>query len=191
MREVVVGTGRLQVRRGDITSLGRHVGAIVNAANRSLSPGGGVCGAIHTFGGPAIATECALLGPIETGMAAITTAGRLDADAVIHAVGPVWEGGEADEDRFLAAAYRCSLQLAATHGLRSIAFPSISTGIYGFPVERAAMIAIGTVAAFLKRESGVDEVLLVQFSEGDAVVYESALDRWELMQAARSSQGAG
>jgi O-acetyl-ADP-ribose deacetylase (regulator of RNase III) len=171
--------------------LGRHVGAIVNAANEDLRPGGGVCGAIHEFGGPEIAVECLWIGKVETGRAVATTAGRLLADCVIHAVGPIWHGGGKDEDRLLASAYRSSLEIAAEKGLYSIAFPSISTGIYGFPVDRAAAIAIGTAAACLKRGGVIEEVILVAYSDNDYQAYDIAADRWERLQAARAGQTQG
>ena len=188
MREITIGSGRLQLLSGDITQLGRHVGAIVNAANKDLRAGGGVCGAIHSAGGMEIAVECRWIGGTETGTAVATTAGRLDADAVIHAVGPVWQGGRNEEDRLLASAYRASLELAEERGLTSIAFPSISTGIYGFPVERAATIAIGTAAAFLKRATVVNEVIFVLFSDQDFMTYMRCADRWERLQAGRAAQ---
>lgn len=179
MREIAIGTSVIRIQRGDITRLGRHVGAIVNAANEDLLLGGGVCGAIHARGGPEIAEECRSIGRVRTGRAVATTAGRLDTDYVIHAVGPIWRGGGHDEDRLLAEAYRSSLEVAAEKQLRSIAFPSISTGIYGFPVDRAATIAIGTAAAYLKRPGPIEEVILVAFSDDDYSVYEFAADRWE------------
>jgi O-acetyl-ADP-ribose deacetylase (regulator of RNase III) len=188
MREIAIGTSRLELRHGDITILGRYVGAIVNAANESLRPGAGVSAAIHKFGGPDIAVECLWTGKVETGQVVATTAGRLLADVVIHAVGPVWQGGGHDEDRLLAGAYRNSLELASQRGLSSIAFPSISTGVYGYPVDRAAAVAIGTVAAYLKRGGSVQEVILVQFSEPDHLIYLTALDRWMRLQAARAAQ---
>lgn len=190
MREITIGTGRLRLLRGDITELGQHVGAIVNAANEDLRPGGGVCGAIHRAGGMEIGVECRWIGGTPTGTAVATTAGRLDADAVIHAVGPVWTGGRADEEKLLSSAYRGALELADQHGLTSIAFPSISTGIYGFPIELAANVAVGTVAAFLRRAEKIREVILVQFSDEDFQVYSRCLDRLERMQAARAALAA-
>jgi O-acetyl-ADP-ribose deacetylase len=188
VRDIAIGTSVIRIHRGDITMLGRHVGAIVNAASEDLRPGSGVSGAIHEFGGPDIAVECLWIGKLGIGRAVATTAGRLLADCVIHAAGPIWEGGHKDEDRLLAAAYRSSLEIAAEKALHSIAFPSLSTGICGFPEDRAAAIAIGTCAAFLKRGGPLDEVILVAQSENDRQSYDIAGDRWERMQAARMAQ---
>ncbi len=135
--------GQIEIVEGDITAL--DVDAIVNAANRALAPGGGVCGAIHRAAGPKLAEACAKLGGCETGEAKITPGFDLKARYVIHAVGPVWGGGERGEDKLLADCYRNSLRLLRQQGLSSIAFPAISTGIYGFPAGRAAHIAVKTV----------------------------------------------
>ncbi|MBV8754837.1 MAG: O-acetyl-ADP-ribose deacetylase [Hyphomicrobiales bacterium] len=139
------GRARLDIVVADITTL--TVDAIVNAANRSLLGGGGVDGAIHRAAGPELLAECRGLNGCATGSAKITRGYRLPARHVIHAVGPVWNGGRADEDDLLASCYRTALALAANHGLASIAFPAISTGVYAFPADRAARIAVGTVVS--------------------------------------------
>lgn len=150
---------RIEIVQGDITRLA--VEAIVNAANRSLLGGGGVDGAIHRAAGPGLLAECRTLGGCETGEAKITLGYALPARWVIHTVGPVWRGGASGEDDLLARCYRNSLALAAAHGIRSIAFPAISTGAYGFPAERAARIALDAVASFLAQDDRIERVLLV------------------------------
>jgi O-acetyl-ADP-ribose deacetylase len=138
--------------------------AIVNAANQSLAPGGGVCGAIHRAAGPELAEACARLGGCPTGEARITPGFRLPSRFVIHAVGPVWQGGHRREPELLAGAYRAAMELAGKHGLRSIAFPAISTGIYGYPLEPATAIAVRAVRDALAASSTVQEVVFACFS---------------------------
>lgn len=166
---------RMTVVEGDITTL--EVEAIVNAANERLAPGGGVCGAIHRAAGPELAKACAKIGHCATGDAVITPGFGLKALWVIHAVGPIWHGGSAGEDEKLASAYRRSLELALDHEIESIAFPAISTGIYGFPAERGASIAVRTVARFLERASWPRRVLFCCFSPESAALHRAALER--------------
>jgi O-acetyl-ADP-ribose deacetylase (regulator of RNase III) len=151
---------KLEARLADITTLA--VDAIVNAANTSLAPGGGVCGAIHRAAGPQLAEACARVAPCPTGQARLTPGFRLPARFVIHAVGPVWHGGDADEPALLASAYRSSLELARGKGLRSIAFPAISTGIYGYPLQLATNVAVSTARAFEPRGS-LEQVIFACF----------------------------
>lgn len=158
---------KLSVIKGDITKLA--VDAIVNAANSSLLGGGGVDGAIHRAGGPAILEECKAIvarqGSCKTGEAVITTAGNLPAKFVIHTVGPIWNGGKNKEREKLAACYKAPLQLAVDNNCKTIAFPAISTGVYRFPKDEAATIAVQTVRAFLENITGIDEVIFVCFDE--------------------------
>ena len=149
--------------------------AIVNAANEQLAPGGGVCGAIHRAAGPELAEACRRVGPCPTGSARITPGFALKARHVIHAVGPVWHGGNADEDALLAGAYRASLDLAREHNLRSIAFPAISTGIYGFPLERATRIAVETARDWAARNTGLERIVFSVFGTEAAQTYRRAL----------------
>jgi O-acetyl-ADP-ribose deacetylase (regulator of RNase III) len=161
------GTTRLEICVADITTL--EVDAIVNAANRSLLGGGGVDGAIHRAAGPQLLAECRKLGGCDTGSAKITGGHRLKAKHVIHAVGPVWSGGKKGEDDLLASCYRTALSLAAEHELTSIAFPAISTGVYAFPPDRAARIAVGTVAAEMAHAPrGITRVVFCCFSQDSA-----------------------
>ena len=153
----------LRAQRVDITTLA--VDAIVNAANESLAPGGGVCGAIHTAAGPELAAACARIGHCPTGEARMTPGFLLRARYVIHAVGPVWRGGDSGEPALLAGAYRSSLRLANAHGLRDVAFPAISTGIFGYPLAAATEVAVATVQEVLAAESSVHEVIFACFNE--------------------------
>jgi O-acetyl-ADP-ribose deacetylase len=164
---------RISVIEGDITRLA--VDAIVNAANSSLLGGGGVDGAIHRAGGPELLTECRALGGCPTGQAKITRGYRLPAQWVIHAVGPVWHGGDRGEDGLLASCYRNSLALAAEHAVRSIAFPAISAGAYGFPLERATQIAVTEVARFLAGDATIEHIMFVCFNRETYEVYLAAL----------------
>lgn len=175
---VTINQAKLILTQGDITQ--QAVDAIVNAANSSLMGGGGVDGAIHRAGGSAILEECrrivARQGTLPTGQAVITTGGNLKAKYVIHTVGPVWRGGRSDEPELLASAYRESLKLAAEKGLKSLAFPSISTGAYGYPVEKAARVALETVISFLKaKETSLREVRFVLFGAETFNTYAAAL----------------
>jgi O-acetyl-ADP-ribose deacetylase len=162
-----IGATRLDVLVADITTLA--LDAIVNAANESLLGGGGVDGAIHRRAGPDLLAECRGLGGCPTGFAKITRGYALPARHVIHAVGPVWRGGQSDEEELLASCYRTALALAADHGLRSIAFPAISTGIYAFPADRAARIAVGTVVSEVSADPrGVQRAVFCCFSDDSA-----------------------
>jgi O-acetyl-ADP-ribose deacetylase len=170
-----VGSAALALVRGDITQ--QDTDAIVNAANTTLLGGGGVDGAIHRAGGPAILDECRRLGGCATGDAKLTGGGRLRARFVIHTVGPVYGGGNRHEADFLASAYRRSLEVGVAHGIRSVAFPSISTGAYRFPIAEAAAIALRTAAEFLQEHPGrLDLVRFVLFSDADLAAYLSALE---------------
>ncbi len=164
---------RIEIVEGDITRL--EVDAIVNAANTDLAPGGGVCGAIHRAAGPGLAEDCAQLGGCATGGAKITGGHALPAAHVIHAVGPVWRGGDAGEPALLAACYRRALEIAEAEGLASIAFPAISTGIYGYPPDEAARTAVRAVADTLSETPGIARVLLVGFDAVNAGHLRAAL----------------
>lgn len=166
---------RIEVIHGDITV--QLVDAIVNAANSSLLGGGGVDGAIHRAAGPNLLEECRKIGGCPTGFAKLTSGYRLPAKWVIHTVGPVWRGGNNDEDRLLADSYRNSLSIAKEKGIRSIAFPSISTGAYGFPVARASKIALFEISAFLEKNEFPEKVLIVCFDEQTFREYLNLLHR--------------
>ncbi len=166
---------RIEIIEADITTLA--LDAIVNAANASLLGGGGVDGAIHSAAGPQLLAECRALGGCETGEAKITQAYRLPARHVIHTVGPVWSGGERGEDGLLASCYRSCLTLAAENTLTTIAFPAISTGVYGFPAERAAHIAVATVLDQIAAERQFEQIVFCCFSAQSAQFHQAALDR--------------
>ena len=173
MEALTIRQTNVLLKQGDITL--EDTDAIVNAANSSLMGGGGVDGAIHRAGGTAILDECKKIrrekGDLPTGEAVMTTGGNLRARYVIHTVGPVWNGGTRDEDRLLGNAYRNSLMLAIKNRMTSVAFPSISTGIYGFPIDRAARIAFDTVCDFVRDHNEVREVRFIVFSKRDFDVY--------------------
>jgi O-acetyl-ADP-ribose deacetylase len=168
-----IGTVRLEVIVADITTL--SVDAVVNAANASLLGGGGVDGAIHRAAGPELSAECRTLGGCETGGAKITKAYRLPARHVIHAVGPVWHGGSQGEDEALASCYRRAIELCQTHGLASIAFPAISTGIYRFPADRAARIAVSTTVDALAAAPAVTRIIFCCFSNDSARLHAQSM----------------
>ena len=176
--EFRVGDAKVRLVQGDITDM--ETDAIVNAANSSLMGGGGVDGAIHKRGGPGILEECKRLRAREwpkglpTGKAAMTTGGNLKTRYVIHTVGPIWRGGNQKEPELLAEAYLNSLKLAASKKLKTVAFPSISTGAYGYPIEKASRIALATVKNFLEREDKLDKVVFVLFSRSDLEIYRDA-----------------
>ena len=179
MEVVINSRSRLLLIQGDITE--QTTDAIVNAANSSLMGGGGVDGAIHRAGGPAILEECKQIvsrqGRLPAGKAVLTGGGNLKAKHVIHTVGPIWRGGHEGEPELLASAYGESLQLAAAHGMGSVSFPSISTGAYGYPAEQAAVIALQTVLDFLAQQSPLREVTFVLFDARTLRTYQDALKR--------------
>ncbi|MBI5587624.1 MAG: O-acetyl-ADP-ribose deacetylase [Deltaproteobacteria bacterium] len=170
-----IGSTTVSLVRGDITV--EETDAIVNAANSRLAGGGGVDGAIHRAGGPRIMEECRKIGGCPTGNAVITTGGGLKARYVIHTVGPVYRDGSHGEEELLKKAYRESLKLAVKKGLKTVSFPSISTGAYGYPVEKASEAALSTVMEFIKNNKGLDLVKFVLFSDRDLTAYTRALEK--------------
>ena len=172
---------KLKLVQGDITK--EKVDAIANAANEQLAGGGGVDGAIHRAGGPKIMEACdgirSRQGGCPTGQAVITTGGNLPAKYVIHTVGPIWHGGNADEPDLLASCYRESLSLALQHGIKTIAFPSISTGIYGYPTDKASVIALNAVKEFVEEHAGIEEVRFVLFDDATYRCFEDVLSALE------------
>ena len=179
--EISIGNTKLKTVVDDITSLSTD--AIVNAANSGLMGGGGVDGAIHRAGGPAILDECkkiiAKTGSLPTGEAVITTAGNMPSKHVIHTVGPVWHGGSQNEEKKLKTCYANSLKLAMEYGLKTVAFPSVSTGIYGYPVNRASDTAVEAVIEFTKKNAGAfEEIIFCGFDPGTEKEYARALKDW-------------
>jgi O-acetyl-ADP-ribose deacetylase (regulator of RNase III) len=176
--DVIINKTRLSLKQGDITL--QDTDAIVNAANSGLMGGGGVDGAIHRAGGPAILEDCKKIvaerGRLPAGQAVITTSGNMKTRHVIHTVGPVWHGGSRGEPDTLASAYRESLKLAIENGLRSVSFPSISTGVYSYPVKDAAHVALSTVIDFLRQDGSLEEVVFVLFDSRTLEAYEQALE---------------
>jgi O-acetyl-ADP-ribose deacetylase (regulator of RNase III) len=171
---VTVNNSIIELVQGDITQ--QDTDAIVNAANTSLLGGGGVDGAIHRAGGPQILEECRKIGGCDTGDAVVTTGGNLPARHVIHTVGPVYRGGEQGEADLLASAYRRSLEVASESGLAAVAFPSISTGAYGYPIAEASRVALRTSIEYLHAHSDISLVRFVLFSDADLEVYKKALE---------------
>lgn len=173
--DIKINKGTLSLVEGDITK--QDTDAIVNAANKSLRGGGGVDGAIHRAGGPKILEECKKIGGCETGEAVITTGGNLKAKYVIHTVGPIYRDGQHNEPGLLENAYKNSLKLASSKGIKSIAFPSISTGAYGYPLEDAAEIALKTATSYLKERTDIELIRFVLFGQKTCEVYEKVLKR--------------
>ena len=171
--EIQINKSVIELCQGDITK--QEVDAIVNAANSRLAGGGGVDGAIHRAGGPAIMAECRKIGGCSTGNAVITTGGNLPARHVIHTVGPVYRDGKSDEPELLKNAYLNSLKLAEKTGIKTIAFPSIRTGVYGYPIKDASKIALSTVIDYLKGETGIEHAVFVLFSAQDFETYTKTL----------------
>jgi len=175
--EKAIGKAKLSLIQGNITR--QNTDAIVNAANSGLMGGGGVDGAIHRAGGPAILEDCKKIvaekGRLPAGQAVITTGGKMKTKHVIHTVGPIWHGGEKGEPETLASAYRESLKLAVNNGLKTVSFPSISTGVYGYPVDKAAQVALGTIVDFLKQDTSLKEIVFVLFDSRTFEAYQKVL----------------
>lgn len=169
---------KIGISEGDITEM--EVDAIVNAANNTLLGGGGVDGAIHRAGGPIILEQCKKVGGCPTGEARITTAGNMPSKYVIHTVGPVYEDGTKGEDKLLYNAYFNSLKLAKEYKLKTIAFPSISTGVYGYPKDKASKVALQAVKDFIDKENGIDEIHYVLFSNNDYLLYKELLEKSDI-----------
>jgi O-acetyl-ADP-ribose deacetylase (regulator of RNase III) len=170
----MIAMDKIELIQGDITTL--QVDGIVNAANKSLLGGGGVDGAIHRAAGPELLEECKSLNGCNTGQAKITKGYELPAKYVIHTVGPVWQGGNQKETKLLADCYKNSLDLAVNHGIQTIAFPNISTGVYGFPKQSAAKIAIATVSDFLEKDNTIQKVYFVCFDNENYIIYKNELE---------------
>lgn len=171
--EIAVKNSKIILERGDITR--QTTEAIVNAANSSLRGGGGVDGAIHRAGGSKILEECQKIGGCPAGEAVITTGGNLKTKYVIHTVGPIWSGGNAGEEETLTRAYQNSLALASKKGIRTLSFPSISTGAYGYPIREASKVALNTIANYIKNHPEIEKVVVVLFSEKDFHIYQETL----------------
>ena len=176
--ELTIGSSVLELVQGDVTQ--QDTEAIVNAANRSLLGGGGVDGAIHRAAGPELIAECRTLGGCETGDAVITRGYRLKAKYVIHTVGPIYRGSNPRTERLLESAYKGSMEVARAKGIRSVAFPSISTGVYGYPLKEAAPVALRTVAKFLREHTEIERVRFVLRSERALRAFEEALGKLDL-----------
>ncbi len=172
--EVLINNTKLVLKIGDITE--EDTEAIVNAANPTLLGGGGVDGAIHRKGGPKILEECRKIGGCEPGNAVITTGGNLKAKYVIHTVGPIWRGGRFNEEEILKNAYQNSLRIAKNHNIKTVSFPSISTGAYGYPIELASKVALKSIIYFLKKEKFFEEIRMVLFKEPDFATYKAMLE---------------
>jgi O-acetyl-ADP-ribose deacetylase (regulator of RNase III) len=172
---IQIGSSVIELVKGDITT--EATDAIVNAANSGLRGGGGVDGAIHSVGGPEIMAECRRIGGCPTGGAVLTTGGNLKAKYVIHAVGPVYRGGTKGEEALLAGAYRASLEIASKEGVKSLAFPSISTGAYGYPISDASRVALKTAIDYVTDHPEIKLVRFVLFSDGDLNIYRKSLQK--------------